>query len=61
MSIRDFHSKFVAGERTSLFAALRRLSLLNSPWELAETLDGWPIWDNASGSQTSARLAATLA
>jgi hypothetical protein len=56
MSIYDFHSKFVSGdERNILFAALRRLSLLDNPRELialAEGDPGWPVWDGAGSPQT---------
>jgi hypothetical protein len=52
MSIHDFHSKFSSGERNTLFAALRRLSTMESPQRLAALADsaGWPVWDQASGS-----------
>ena len=51
MSIRDFHSKFVSGgERNILFAALRRLSSLESPQRLIALADqGWPVWDQTTG------------
>jgi hypothetical protein len=51
MSIHDFHSKFVSGgERNTLFAALRRLSTVDSPQRLiglALASQGWPVWDQA--------------
>lgn len=58
MSIHDFHSKFVAGgERGTLFAALRRLSTMDSPKGLiamATTSQGWPVWDQAGSSPMDA-------
>ena len=61
MSIRDFHSKFVSGgERNTLFAALRRLSSLESPQRLialADASQGWPVWDQATGAPPSMALA----
>jgi len=47
MSIRDFHSQFVSdGERSSLFAALRRLSLVEELRNVIAYADaGWPRWD----------------
>jgi hypothetical protein len=58
MSIYDFHSKFVSGgERTTLFVALRRLSALDNPQKLFDTVagPGWPIWDEAGARLVSAR------
>jgi hypothetical protein len=61
MSIRDFHSKFVSGgERNTLFAALRRLSSLESPQRLislADASQGWPVWDQATGVPPSMAFA----
>jgi hypothetical protein len=61
MSIRDFHSKFVSGsERNMLFAALRRLSRMESPQRLvalADASQGWPVWDQATGAPPSTALA----
>ncbi len=60
MSIRDFHSKFVSGsERNMLFAALRRLSRMESPQlvALADASQGWPVWDQATGAPPSTSLA----
>jgi hypothetical protein len=62
MSIRDFHSKFVSGgERNTLFAALRRLSSLESPKRLialADASGGWPVWDDATSVPPAMALAA---
>jgi hypothetical protein len=55
MSIHDFRSKFVSGgERNPLFAALRKLSALESPrLLLAEESAGWPIWDESGAAPPS--------
>jgi hypothetical protein len=49
MSIQDFHSKFESSrESNALFTALRRLSTLDNPQLLFDTVaspEGWPTWD----------------
>jgi|GEM_PF-3964220 len=62
MSIRDFHSKFVSGgERNTLFAALRRLSRMESPQSLIALAEaaggGWPVWDQATGAPPTSAFA----
>lgn len=47
MSIRDFHLRLFAGAKGSaLFEALRRLTLLEDPKQMAsdEVTSGWIIW-----------------
>jgi hypothetical protein len=52
MSIHDFRSKLVSGgERSTLFAALRKLSLLDDLCSLAAAEEaGWPIWDETGSA-----------
>jgi hypothetical protein len=52
MSIHDFRTKLEADpEGSALFAALRRLSRLDNPQFLFDTVsEGWPSWDPADGS-----------
>lgn len=49
MSIQDFRSKLESNrESNALFAALRRLSTLDNPQMLFDTVaspQGWPTWD----------------
>lgn len=48
MSIHDFHSKLVSGgERNALFAALRKVSLLDPRSAVVLAEEGWPIWDES--------------
>jgi hypothetical protein len=51
MSIHDFHSKLESSpESNALFAALRRLSTLDNPQKLFDTVadpGGWPTWDQS--------------
>ena len=60
MSIRDFHSKFVSGgERNTLFAALRRLSRMDSLQKVVALADsqGWPVWDQSTGAPPTTAFA----
>ena len=55
MSIRDFHFRLFTGAKESaFFAALRRLTLLENPKQLAsdEVTSGWIIWGQGGTAAT---------
>lgn len=57
MSIRDFHAQLVSGNnKSSLFDALRKLSLIADPKSLfnEEPAEDWPLWNDGQTRQSRA-------